>query len=239
VAVVLGAGALYWFSTSTALQGSAESDELAGLEALGTTNPTDATTLEELPEQVATVNGVAISRASFEESIAATEAAFVQQGADVRNPALAEQVFTQALERSINNEVLAQAAADANVTVEAAAIDARFDSIAGQFPDDNTFTEELATAGITREELRADIESQLTLDAYIESTNVLASIEPVTEVEARAFYDQAAASAGQGVPSFAEVQPQIEAQITQQKQQAAVAQLLETLRAEAEIEVLI
>ena len=242
VVVVLGAGALYWFTSGTSTMSSSDSSDLAELEAIGASDTEDTAepaTGGELPAQVAVVNGVAISNVTLEENIAATAAAFAQQGADTTDPALAEQVLTQALQRSINNEVLAQAAAAAAVTVDAAAIDSQFESIRAQFPDEESFTSQLAAADLDRAALRDDIESQLIIDQYLSSTDAFAAIEPVTEAEARVFYEQAVASAGEDVPAFADVQTQIEAQLTQQKQQAALAQVLERLRADADIEVLI
>jgi len=68
VVVVLGAGALYWFTSGTSTMSSSDSSDLAELEAIGASDTEDTAepaTGGELPAQVAVVNGVAISNVTL------------------------------------------------------------------------------------------------------------------------------------------------------------------------------
>lgn len=84
--------------------------------------------------------------------------------------------------------------------------------------------EKAKAAGLSPEELlRKELASQ---------------IKPPTDEEMKKVYDQAKA-AGQPLPSFAQIKPQIESYLLQQKQQEAVKRYYDKLRAEAKVEVLL
>ncbi len=84
--------------------------------------------------------------------------------------------------------------------------------------------EKAKAAGLSPEELlRKELASQLT---------------PPTEEELKKLYDQAKA-AGQPLPEFAQVKPEIERYVMQQKQQEAMKRYYDKLRAEAKVEVLL
>ncbi|BDG09206.1 thioredoxin domain-containing protein [Anaeromyxobacter paludicola] len=84
--------------------------------------------------------------------------------------------------------------------------------------------EKAKAAGMAPEEfLRKELSSQLT---------------PPTEAELKKVYDQAKA-AGQALPEFAQVKPQIEQYLMQQKQQEVLKRYYDKLRADAKVEVLL
>ncbi|HZZ85206.1 MAG TPA: thioredoxin domain-containing protein [Anaeromyxobacteraceae bacterium] len=84
--------------------------------------------------------------------------------------------------------------------------------------------EKAKAAGLSPEELlRKELASQIT---------------PPTEEEMKKVYAQAKA-AGQPLPEYAQVKPEIERYLVQQKQQEAVKRYYEKLRAEAKVEVLL
>lgn len=234
------AAAIYWFgSGATGLSGNGSVDTLGGANQVESA-PTSAapSVLSDTPDVVATVNGVEINKATVAENIAQTEARYAQQGLDPTDPAVAEEMLSQALENAINTEVLTQAAAEAGTRVTDDAVATEFEAIVGQFPDEAAFAAELEAAGLTRDALREDIRERLVLDTYVTAAAELETLPAVTEAEARAFYDQAVAQSP-GAPAFAEVRPQIEAQLVQQNQQEVISALITELREAAEIEVLI
>ena len=229
------AGGIYWFTTYGPGTETAN-DDVAGLFDTGGAGA-DTAAFAELPDVVAEVNGVAITKETLENIATQISTMYAQQGMNLSDLAIASEVRTQALESVINAEVLSQAAAAAGTSVEAATIEEELASVQAQFPDEATFAAELEAAGITLDELRADVTEQLTVNTYIMNTEEFTAVPAITDEEAREFYDQSVAGATGEVPAFEEVRPQIDAQLTQQKQQEAVSGLVEKLRAEATVDV--
>lgn len=235
VLCVLVAGGIFWFSTQDA---GTNADDATGLfNTDGTETGADTPALTELPDVVAEVNGVAITKETVGGTIAQLQGMYAQQGVDPTDPEAAAEIQTQALEGAINTEVLKQAAVAAGTSVDDAVVEEELASVQARFPDAETFAAELEKAGVTLDEFRADIKEQLMVNAYVESTEEFTTVPAVTEEEMRTLYDQSVAGATGEVPSFEEVQSQIEAQLTQQKQQEAVASLIEALREAATIDV--
>src|SRR3989338_7858413 len=147
---------------------------------------------------VARVNDVEILMSDFTSSYDQLLEMSSSQGIDVSDPALLEQLRTQAVDTLVNAEVLRQAAIAAGMTAT-----------------ENEFL------------------IQGLFDANIDSANLTA-----TEEELTALYDQAGGVEA-GLPPMAEIKDQIEAQIIFDKEQKLISAFIESLRAEATIEVLI
>jgi peptidyl-prolyl cis-trans isomerase SurA len=231
------AGGIYWWSIQGNLSGGNNTQEINLGAATG--GSSTATPLEEIPDVVATVNGVDVPKEKLVDNIMQIESVITQQGQDPTNPSIAGQVQTQALDQTINNEVLAQAAANAGITITDAEVAAELESIRGQFADDASFEAELTNAGLTIEQLENNLGQQLAINQFIESADSVANLPEVTAEDAQAAYDQVASQGGaDDLPSFAEVESQIVTQLTQQNRQIAITELIDALREAADIEVL-
>jgi len=238
---MLFAGGLYWLITQDSAPMT--NDTSSGLQ-LGTVDEDGAeretafTPRDELPAVVATVNGVEIVRETLVENMDQTELQAASQGLDTASAEIQAAIQSQSLEQAINNELLAQAAAEANVEVTAEEVETEIEAITSQFPDQAAFEAELEAAELSLEQLQENVRSQLTINEFLNASDALTNLPEVTEAEARAVYEQAIASGGEGVPSFAEVQEQIVAQLRQQNEQTAVGELLNQLREAADIDIL-
>jgi peptidyl-prolyl cis-trans isomerase SurA len=97
--------------------------------------------------------------------------------------------------------------------------------------------------GLSEEQVRSDARKQVLMTASIEKIDV----PKPTEEELKALYDQAAAQPqggqdGQGgapaeTPSYEELKPQLEQQVTAQKQDDAILKRMEELKEDADVEV--
>lgn len=234
VVIALLSGGVWWLSQS--------SDDTQ----LGT--PTDGTagtaapsfSAADYPEVIAVVNGVEIGTESFIQGLEQAAQQVAQQGADPNDEATRAQMESQTTTALVNTELLTQAAREAGVTADPAAVDAEIDSIIAQFENEERFQEQLALADITVEELRADLAEQLTIDAFIRQTPEWEASGSIEEGEAQAFYDDISSqNPDQELPPFAEVEAAIEEQLLGTKQQEITQSIIERLRADADIEVMI
>lgn len=234
------AGGLYWFIMGSDNQANTGLEDGFEIGALGNGDDANAPALvprDELPDVVAEVNGTAISKETMISNIEFTEAQLAQQGGDFSDAAIQAQIQQQALDQAINNELLKQAAAAAGVVVSEAEVEAEYQQVQSQFTDEAAFNAELENSNLTTAELRANIEDQLTINAYLAGSEAITNLPAVTEAEALALYDQFAAQGGAEVPAFEDVRDQIEARIMQQNEQLAVSELITALRNEAEVEI--
>jgi parvulin-like peptidyl-prolyl isomerase len=184
---------------------------------------------------VAIVNGEEISRTEYNE-LESRIAAEQGMGATGLEPATREQLKPQILDALISQTLLRQAAQRAGAEATSAEVDAEMAMIRGQFESDDTFTAALSAEGLTENTLRTRLVSELTIRKYLEQTVNLSSVS-VTDEEVTSAYGQLAG--GEEAPSLEEVRPQLEGWLIQQKQQELVAAHVQTLRSDAEIEILI
>lgn len=225
-AVVVLAGLYYYFvfdvATSPDLQQAADSSQPA----FGT----------DYPEVVAVVNGEELSGDDFLTGVGQEMQIAAQQGADIADATVQSQIEASVMDRLINTVLLLQAAESRGIEVTDEAVTAEYNLVAGQFEDVATFEAAIAEQGLTEEQLRAELRDRLLLDAFITSD---AFEQPsVSDEEVKTTYDEVAAKQTD-LPPLEEVAATIQAQLAAQKQQAIISSYIESLRAEAAIEVLI
>ncbi|QDB78875.1 peptidylprolyl isomerase [Georgenia wutianyii] len=206
------------------------------------TAPTDAMPtapepdLEGLPDVVAVVDGVEITREEFEQVYASQlQQAFMQ---------------SQMTGQEVDQDQLKQQTAEGLVDTQLLLAEAEARSIAPTDEEVNAAAEELAaSSGLgSADELFSMLEQQgLGREEAMDELRLQTSVEQLVADEAgeftpadediQALYDEAAGQAGEGgeLPPLEEVRPQIEAQLQQQHESEIVQALLEQLRADADI----
>ncbi len=227
VILVLGVIAAVWFFTSQdqAVDGlTAQIDDTAPAEFDGDPD-----------EVVATVNGTDLTRAEYNRIRQQVLQNAQQMGMDINDPETIAQVDAQAVDTLINTELIRQAAVAAGASANSEEIEARFADIVAQVGGEEALESSLAQLGLTESSLRADIEQELIIQSYLESsidTDDLAA----TDAEVDELYEASGGAEG-GLPPIDEVRPQIEQQILANKENELINELVESLRADAEIEV--
>lgn len=215
--VAVAAGAGYLYSTGNLNQLG-----------LGQSQPTE--------EAAALVNGEIISQSDY-QSMRTQVAA--QQGMDVSalDEQTAAQLKEQTLDILISRTLLQQAAAEAGATASQEAVTGELDALKNQLGGQDAFQEALTAQNMSEEELRNQIQSDLTTQAYLDEAVDQATLS-ASEQEITAAYETAAAG-NEEIPPLEEVYEQVEQSIIRQKEQANVQQLIQELRSQAEIEILI
>lgn len=188
---------------------------------------------EEATGPVAVVNGEEIPREVYNNNLEQFRASVSEE----ERATFDAQIQQQVLNTLVNNTLLRQEIANQGLTADEAAVQAEFETIRENAGGTTELENQLAAAGLTEEELRRQIAEQIVINSYLENAINIESIT-VTEEEITAYYDEISAT-NEELPPFEEVRDQIEQQLLVQKQQEEVAKVLEGLRANADIEILI
>jgi hypothetical protein len=197
--------------------------------------------LDEIPEVVAEVNGEEISRDEF---VPAYEAQFQQaamqaqtSGQEVDQDQLKEQVA----DSLVSTELFVQEADKRDISASDQDVDQKLRQLSAQngLESVDAFVAALEEQGMDQEEIDSQVRTQVLIERLIESEagDVSASKE-----EVRAMYDelvaqqeQAGEQAGQELPPFAQVRPQLEEQVEQEKKSEVAQRLLGDLREDADV----
>lgn len=135
---------------------------------------------------VARVNGQHVYEADLNLALTRQEQSLMS-GGEEPDPAKEAEYRERALQATIENELLFQEAKRRGYGTEAQEVEEQLRSIGAQFPAPQMFDEALTQMGLTREDLRRDLERAQSVQKMIEE-----SIEPeisVSPEEARAYYD--------------------------------------------------
>ena len=189
-------------------------------------------------ESVATVNGVAIPKATYDTQLASALASLKTQGVDVENAEKLAQVKTQVLNDLISNELVNQGIVSAGIKATPEEIDTQVKAIVEQAGGQEKYNAELVKANITEAQLRDNVSKQIAVQKYL-SANIDTSKVTVSDTEISKFYaDYSKSQKDAGVktvPTLKELSDQIKQQLTSDKQQALVNDFLVSLRAKAEV----
>ncbi len=185
---------------------------------------------------IAVVNGMRIYQKDYDESIAIIEETASLQGLDLTDEATKADIQTQALETLINNALIITAAEAAGITATDADIQAKYDELATQMGGVEALTAQMANVGLSEEKLRKNIRERILADAYLEKETDIDTVA-ISDDEITAFYNSLieGAPVDAQIPKLEEVRPQIESELTRQKQQQMVTELLAKLKTEADI----
>ncbi len=157
----------------------------AALAAAASTSPSATPSGPELKDPVATVNGIAISKADLIEAFNnAVKAAGVNPAdltADQKLDAYRQILDEMITEKIINKDAVGVTVPDADVTAEIA-------KLRSQYPSLEDFKKQLEQFGQTEATLAAEIKKSLQQQRWIESQ--IASKVTVTDEEARKFYSE-------------------------------------------------
>ena len=172
----------------TAVLGAAHAQNAADKPSGGTTSvtpPAPAAKPVDLPDPVATVNGVEISKKDLQDAF---DNAVKSTGMDASKLSDDQKLagYHKLLDDMIIEKLLKAKAADIKVTD--ADVDAEIAQIKKKFPDEKAFDEQLKAANLDEAKLRAQMKSGLGEKKWIESQ--IGDKADVSDADAEAFYKQ-------------------------------------------------
>jgi FKBP-type peptidyl-prolyl cis-trans isomerase (trigger factor) len=190
---------------------------------------------QEASAPVATVNGQTLRNADLMLSVEQLEQAAIAQGQNLEDPAVQTQIQELAVEMLVNTTLLKQQAQSEGIVITEAQVTERMEQLEIEAGGAEVLAARMEEFGIDRDTFAADVRTELTIVALLESVFSDSDLQP-TDEEVTALYEEVAQTQTD-VPPLDEVRPQVEAQLQQNKEQQAVEMYLEELRAVADIEI--
>jgi peptidyl-prolyl cis-trans isomerase C len=136
-------------------------------------------------DNVAMVNGTAISRSDLDRELKLWTDRMAGQGRQVPSAQVGA-VRSQILEGMINKELLYQKSQQDDIEVDQETVDARYNAIKKRFETEAAFNEAIANMDMNEATIRTQIKKGLAIDELLK-TNVVKEIE-VTEEESQKYY---------------------------------------------------
>jgi peptidyl-prolyl cis-trans isomerase SurA len=219
--------------------------------AAGTAGPDGAAATEaapdlsDVPDVVAEVNGTKISKedftAQYEGSFQQAQMQAQMSGQPVDEAALKEQT----VQGMVSNELLLQAADEANYQASEKDVKAELDELAASngLGSGEEFVTALEEQGMTTEEVNEEVVKKIKVDQLIAED---AAPEEPTEKEIKELYDTLVeqqggggteSGSGGGMPAYEEVKDQLAEQVKSEKENQAIQGLVEELRADADVKI--
>lgn len=187
---------------------------------------------------VVRVNGEKIPQSLYDKNFEQLSMQATTQGADVADPAVLEQIKKQSIDVLVNSALLKQAARKAGIVVTEEQIAERYQGIVDAQGGEEALAARMAELKITKEALTKDIEDEILIQTHLDTAIDTKSLT-VTPEEVEAFYKSVTANPEIDAPPLEEVKAQVEQEILYGKQQELIGSYIETLKKDAEIEVLI
>ncbi len=181
---------------------------------------------------VATVNGEELKYKEFNNQLTQIRQNLLAQDPNFDDSNLKNQV----LDQMVTNILLKQEAQKANLTVSDAEIETEYNNLVTNLGGEEVLKEELANLDLSETELKTNIENQILVNKYIDS-QIESDDIVVTEAEVLALYEEA--NSVQELPPIEEIEAEIRAELTRQKRDALISDLIAGLNSTADIEVLI
>lgn len=194
-------------------------------------------------DPIAVVNGEEISKALYDQQYQQTEAMLSSMGGaeQLNDPAFKQELQDSLINDLVNAELLYQAAVGSGIAITDEDIQTEYTATETQVGGPEELANQLSVIGLDDASLRDLIRRQLTIEQHLDAELDYQNIE-VSDEDVQAFYDEfvaAGAPEGSEVPTLDEVRPQIESQIAQDRSAELIDGYIATLRADADIEVLI
>lgn len=217
-------------SNDTSSSTAVGDDTTAGGDAASATIDT-----ETLPDPVAEVNGVPISRDEFADFFEQQRTA-AQQQVMVGGPAVDEVALRDdVLDSLVSSALLVQEGERLGVEVTDADREAQLAEVAEDSgaTSSEAMLELLASQGVDEDQVNEELTRLVIIDKVLAEHG---GVEAPTEDELRAYYDElSGGGAADSTPAFEDVRDQVEQALLQERENAAISTLLEELRADAEI----
>ncbi len=167
------------------------------------------------------------------EDIVAEDVLRLQQSFAAQGQQMTEE---EVLEQLINQEILTQNALSEGMSVTDEEAEQAIEEQLSQMGSTlDEYKQQLQSQGLSYEEELKNAKQQVMVQQYAESLLEEKTFE-VTEAEAKELYENYKAQSTQEVPAFEELRPQLIASLKQEKQQAALQEIVEELKEQTDIE---
>lgn len=198
----------------------------------------------ETGEAVAIVNGEEISKEDFDYTVQRISMNYEQQGLSLegeQGEAVLEGIREEAMDILVEERILLQEAIKNGHSVTDEEVEEEFESLKGQFSSQEDFEEILEMNLLTEERLKKMLKTEMHIERFFKEAteNVEVSEAESKEAYDRYFEEIQGTEAEEDFPSYEEIKYDLEFEIMQEKQNAEFRTIIETLKADSEINILI
>lgn len=138
-------------------------------------------------DAAAIVNGSIIPVKTYNGQVQAIIQQYTNQGVNFQEAQLAE-LKIKVLDNLIDQELLYQDAVLKGLAISNEAVQTQLEAVKGQFPDEATYINVLASQGMTEEEVKADISRSLLVEDYI--TSKFGPLITIDDSDSMKFYQE-------------------------------------------------
>ncbi len=185
-------------------------------------------------EVVAQVNDTEVTAGQLQMRMEQRRMTYAMQ----EQPITDEELRQEVLDDIIAEILLHQEAVRKGIAVDDDAVEEQLDAMAAQFDDEDQMQEQLAQQGMTEQDLEEQIRIQMkvqgVIDEHVEDHLDEEDLE-VSEEEVERLYEEYAEESDD-FPDFEEAKPYLREEILHQRKQVVVQELVDELRAEADID---
>lgn len=186
---------------------------------------------------VAVVNGEEISREELERTLNQLKQTYAQQGLnlDDTNEEMLRELEKNVLNQLINTELIIQAATSAGIEPTSEEINETIEQLTERYGGEEELEKALDAYNLTVDGLKESIADEMKVNKYI-----AANVEEVavTEEEMEELYNEYAGQSEE-FPAYEDIKAQLEQEVKSQKQQVEVQKLVDQLREDSKIEILV
>ncbi|TSB45148.1 SurA N-terminal domain-containing protein [Alkalicoccobacillus porphyridii] len=200
------------------------------------------TNYDEIPDVVATVNGVDVTKDEF---IAQYEQSMQNQmmmggEANPESTEVDEMIKEDSIDMLVSTELLIQASNEEGIEVTDEEADAQLEQLMAmyQIGSEEDLEEILSQQGVTVDEFRDELRESMKPQKYIEQR---AQVEEPTDEEIEARYEEmtAAVEDEEDTPSLEDTRDEIAEQLRNEQANNAAPEIIEELREEGEVEIFV
>jgi FKBP-type peptidyl-prolyl cis-trans isomerase (trigger factor) len=194
---------------------------------------------EEISGEVAAiVNGDKIMKSEYDKTWEQASMQYTQQGMDLEseeNKEMTEMIKQNILDNLVIQKIIEQEVNKKNYKVSDEEVTAEFEKLKSQFASDEEYQWALEEANLTEDKLMEDIAGFLRTNKYLDE--MIGEVE-VTDEEVQELYNMRVEQEPE-TPAFDEIEAEVKQSAIQQKKQEKEHELIEGLKNESEIEILI
>ncbi|WP_276207011.1 SurA N-terminal domain-containing protein [Natranaerobius trueperi] len=202
---------------------------------------------EEDEEVVATVNGEELLRKDFEGVLNHTKEMYEMYGMEIDedDDEMMEMIEEQAINELITETLLLQEAENEGITVDEEVVEQQIEAIEEEFETEEEMEEMLAMANLDADDLENEIRDSIKIEELVDTLVDEDELEVTDEELEEIYEEQMAMQQGQEgideeeLPELEEMKPQLEEMAKQQKMQKRTGTVIEELREDSDIEILL
>ena len=188
---------------------------------------------------VATVNGTAIHQRDVDIRFNQLKDTYTQQGANLQDANVVSTIKKQIVDEIVNEELVLQDAQKQNITATSAEVKNGLDQLAATAGSQDALNKQMTQFGMTQNDLQETVRRNLILqkyiDAYTAKQNITVSEAEVTQTYKAAVKGQPAST----TPALKDVHDQVEQTVRNQKVAQLILALVNQLKQNAKVQVLI